>query len=60
LTLVISNPIDLDVKSQKGTGFGLSSIKRRLFLLYGRADLLTTSQSDTTFSATLKIPQKND
>lgn len=60
LKLVISNPIDSDVKTQKGTGFGLSSIKRRLFLLYGRADLLSTSQTDTIFSATLKIPQKND
>jgi two-component system, LytTR family, sensor kinase len=54
---IITNPIDGDVKSQSGTGFGLASIHRRLYLLYGRTDLLTTSKTENTFSAMLKIPQ---
>lgn len=57
LILTITNPIDADVESQSGTGFGLSSIQRRLHLLYGRNDLLDTHQGADKFTATLKIPQ---
>ncbi len=42
LTIEISNPFEMDQPEQKkGTGFGLTSIQRRLFLLFGRTDLLT-------------------
>lgn len=57
LVLSIVNPIDADVESQSGTGFGLNSIRRRLQLLYGRNDLLQTHSGVDTFTATLKIPQ---
>ncbi|SDZ76825.1 Histidine kinase [Arachidicoccus rhizosphaerae] len=40
LIFKISNPYDKDGVSVKGTGFGLESIKRRLYLLYARNDLL--------------------
>ena len=58
LYIAITNPFDSDqFENRKGTGFGLSSIQRRLFLLYGRTDLLETSIQENTFTSTLKIPQ---
>lgn len=63
LTLKIQNPIDKDNKTidlKKNSGFGLRSVERRLFLIYGRTDLLKTSSNNETFVAHLKIPQLND
>ncbi len=58
LWITITNPFDSDqFETKKGTGFGLSSIQRRLFLLYSRTDLLETSVKDHIFTSTLKIPQ---
>lgn len=58
LYIAITNPFDADqFENRKGTGFGLSSIQRRLFLLYGRTDLLETSVQKHIFTSTLKIPQ---
>ena len=42
----------------KGTGFGLSSIRRRLFLLYNRSDLIKTSLDQGIFTCKITIPQK--
>ena len=42
----------------KGTGFGLTSIHRRLSLLFGRSDLLETSAADKIYTTTVKIPQR--
>lgn len=60
LMISISNPYDPEVAPDKGTGFGLSSVDRRLFLLFGRKDLLETSHVDSNFNVKLKIPQRND
>lgn len=58
LTISISNPFDEDqFFNNKGTGFGLSSVQRRLFLLYSRTDLLQVSKNEQQFTATIKIPQ---
>ena len=59
LLIQITNPFDVQDQSKpkKGTGFGLSSIQRRLYLLYGRNDLLETQVQDNIFTSTLKIPQ---
>jgi two-component system, LytTR family, sensor kinase len=54
----VNNPFDESMQhTNAGTGFGLSSIQRRLFLLYARTDLLTTEKSENKFITTLKIPQ---
>ncbi len=59
LLIEVKNPFDPATSSpQRGTGFGLSSVQRRLSLMYFRNDLLSTSQSDNTFTTTLRIPQK--
>lgn len=58
LYLEIKNPFDMQTQSAgRGTGFGLSSIQRRLFLLYSRSDLLTTEKKEHVFFTRLKIPQ---
>lgn len=58
LQLRVQNPYDpATTRPSRGTGFGLSSVQRRLYLLYARQDLLGTSQQDHTFTTTIKIPQ---
>lgn len=58
LMLKIENPFDPVVAAPKGTGFGLSSVDRRLFLLFGRKDLLESKAEDSLFTVILKIPQQ--
>lgn len=58
LLITVSNPFDpASVDRQKGLGFGLQSLVRRLFLIYGRNDLLQIKDENNTFTTTLKIPQ---
>jgi two-component system LytT family sensor kinase len=57
LEISIANPYDPLMQPQKGTGFGLAGIQRRLYLLYGREDLLQIKQENNYFTTTLKIPQ---
>jgi len=58
LHIEIKNPFDPETKrARKGIGFGLSSIQRRLYLLYARQDLLLTEKKENIFITTLKIPQ---
>ena len=55
--LEVKNPYDPESTAVEGTGFGLSSVDRRLFLLFGRTDLLDSGPQGTHFSVKLKIPQ---
>jgi sensor histidine kinase YesM len=57
LLLEVSNPFDPEFAAPEGTGFGLSSVERRLYLLFGRKDLLATEAAGGLFRVTLKIPQ---
>ncbi len=58
LIFQVENPFDAQTaKPKKGTGFGLSSVQRRLNLLYFRNDLLSTQQKENIFITTVKIPQ---
>lgn len=58
LQIAISNPYDeTTAASTQGTGFGLASIHRRLYLLFARNDLLQASGHDNVFTTTLLIPQ---
>lgn len=67
LLFTISNPFDADAVTVKGTGFGLESIRRRLYLLFARNDLLRITQGEQPaindessglrlFTVTLTIP----
>jgi|SRR5690606_7648746 len=58
LNINITNPFDIDSQTkQKSSGFGLRSIERRLFLIYGRTDLLHTNAGKHIFTASISIPQ---
>ena len=58
LKIIVTNPFDSETSaSLHGTGFGLSSVKRRLYLLFARNDLVDTSASDNIFTTVLRIPQ---
>lgn len=58
LHIAVTNPFDKDSQGkQKSSGFGLRSIERRLFLTYGRTDLLQTNAGKHIFTATISIPQ---
>lgn len=54
--LEVKNPFDKDMIPSKGTGFGLNGLKRRLYLLYARNDLMETKTENHIFIAKLKIP----
>jgi LytS/YehU family sensor histidine kinase len=58
LIISVKNPFDAATAvPRKGTGFGLSSVNRRLYLLYGRTDLLKTHSENAHFITTINIPQ---
>ena len=58
LVVTVQNPFDAETAQPlQGTGFGLASIKRRLFLLFARQDLLQTKTEDNYFITTIIIPQ---
>jgi signal transduction histidine kinase len=60
LVLTVTNPFDATTAiNTQGTGFGLASIQRRLFLLFARNDLLRTNAQESVFTTTLIIPQHN-
>lgn len=60
LNVSLTNPFDLEAGQAKGTGFGLDAVKRRLYLMFGRNDLLETRVEEKVFAVHLKIPQRND
>jgi LytS/YehU family sensor histidine kinase len=58
LIITVQNPFDPSTTLPKhGTGFGLHSVQRRLYLLFARTDLLKTEAEDSIFTTTIKIPQ---
>lgn len=58
LKIEVTNPFDPETaKPAKGTGFGISSISRRLFLIFSRTDLVKTRAQDANFITEILIPQ---
>src|SRR3984957_1379539 len=58
IRIEVENPFDPETsRPNKGTGFGLSSIQRRLSLLFARPDLLETRIENNLFITIVKIPQ---
>ena len=57
LVITVTNPFDPETSTPKGTGFGLQSVQRRLYLLFARNDLLNTEAKENIFITTIKIPQ---
>jgi sensor histidine kinase YesM len=58
LQVTVSNPFDPETASPtRGTGFGLASVQRRLYLLFGRNDIVQTLARENQFITTIIIPQ---
>lgn len=58
LYLVVTNPCDEDLVPQyKGTGYGIESVKKRLFLFFKQHDLIKINKEKNVFTVTLRIPQ---
>lgn len=60
LEMNITNPYDPNVGQAPGTGFGLEAVRRRLYLLFGRHDLIEVTPADQYFTVWMKIPQLYD
>lgn len=56
LVITISNSFDPDAVPRKGTGTGLTNVKKRMAAIYGRTDLLLTKTENEEFGITLKVP----
>jgi hypothetical protein len=57
IRIEVTNPFDPETsRPSKGTGFGLSSIQRRLYLLFARPDLLETRVEENLFITIVRIP----
>jgi len=60
LIVTITNPFDAETAQPiQGTGFGLKSIKRRLYLLFFRHDLVKTEMHKNLYTTMVIIPQKS-
>lgn len=58
LVIKVENPFDPGSSFiKKGTGFGLSSVQRRLYLVFAQQGLLQTKAEQNVFTTTLIIPQ---
>lgn len=57
LVTAVTNPYEPDMQMPEGTGFGLKSIRRRLYLLFGRDDLMEINQAQQFFIVIFRIPQ---
>ncbi len=58
LEISVQNPFDPAMNiAPPGTGFGLESVRRRLYLLFARRDLVTTGHDGNLYTTTLLIPQ---
>ncbi|MBL4677543.1 MAG: histidine kinase [Mucilaginibacter sp.] len=58
LIIIIQNPFDPKTsRPRKGTGFGLSGVQRRLYLIFARNDLMETHANDNIFTTIIKVPQ---
>lgn len=57
IDVVVKNPFDQDAqRASSGTGYGLTSIRKKIFLIYGQQQLLETSAEDGQFTTHLTIP----
>ncbi len=59
LKISIQNTVAADSQSSKGTGVGIANIARRLSLLYGMNDLISTKNLGNYYVVEVNIPKLN-
>jgi two-component system, LytTR family, sensor kinase len=52
----IQNSYDPENQPVKGTGFGIKSVRQKLYWLFAETNLLETKQDGKTFTVQIKIP----
>lgn len=58
LQITMTNPFDVEgTNSSKGTGFGLNSVNKKLFLIFKKNNLLTTEIKEGEFISKVTVPQ---
>lgn len=58
LKIEVSNPFDESLSGDvSGTGFGLPSIEKKMFILYKQSNLLQVHKENSIFTVTLTVPQ---
>jgi LytS/YehU family sensor histidine kinase len=60
LVVAVMNPFDADMQMPEGTGFGLNSVKRRLYLLFARNDLVEINKEKNCFVVVIRVPAQED
>jgi len=60
LVVAVINPFDADMQMPEGTGFGLNSVKRRLYLLFARNDLVEINKEKNCFVVVIRVPAQED
>lgn len=59
LIVSVTNPFDInDVASAAGKGYGLDAVRKKLYFLYQRKDLIAIERDEQLFTVQLKIPQR--
>lgn len=58
--LRMTNPFDPNQSKKSGAGFGLDSIRKKLYLLFAENDLLKTTAEEARFVTLLKIPLNHE
>lgn len=58
LEVEIMNPFDADMQPSTGSGFGLTGLQRRLYLIYARNDLMKIETNNNVFNVKLTIPNR--
>ncbi len=57
IDVIVKNPFDQDAqRASSGTGYGLTSIRKKIFLIYGQQQQLNTSSENGQFTTHLTIP----
>jgi uncharacterized membrane protein YhdT/two-component sensor histidine kinase len=57
LQITIRNNFDPDAVPRKGTGTGLSNVRKRVSAIYGRNDLFNSAVANNIFEVKLLVPQ---
>jgi LytS/YehU family sensor histidine kinase len=61
LEIIVKNPFDPNTSNpNKGTGFGLSSLNRRLYLLYNRHQLVNFTTENNIFITQITVPKNEN
>ncbi|MFK7787767.1 MAG: sensor histidine kinase [Crocinitomicaceae bacterium] len=57
IDVIVKNPFDEDAqRASSGTGYGLTSIRKKIYLIYGQQQRLNTSSEEGQFTTHLTIP----